>query len=236
MKALLYWVLIPALLPVFIILRYVWKLDRYEREPINFVLKAVLFGAIFSLPVAFIERFMIGMLPNYFSVETIEYGLAENVICVGLIEELSKLLAFMFIVWKNPNFDHRYDGIVYGVAVSLGFAGLENILYVFNFGTQVSIGRAIFAIPGHATFGVFMGYYLSRAKHCEIKGNWFGKFFFLIFAIVMPTVIHGVYDFLLSEQARAAEISYWSFICFVLILDFISWRKIKHEFRTDRML
>lgn len=236
MKALLYWVLIPALLPVFIILRYVWKLDRYEREPINFVLKAVLFGAIFSLPVAFIERFMVGMLSNFFSVETVEYGLAENIVCVGLIEELSKLLAFMFVVWNNKNFDHRYDGIVYGVAVSLGFAGLENILYVFNFGTQVSIGRAIFAIPGHATFGVFMGYYLSRAKHCEIKGNWFGKFFFLIFAITFPTVIHGIYDFLLSSQARDAGFTYGFFIVFVLVLDFIAWRKIKHEFKTDRML
>lgn len=235
MKALLYWVLIPALLPVFIILLYVWKLDRYEREPINFVLKAVLFGAIFSLPVAFIERFMVGMLSNYFSVETVEYGLAENVICVGLIEELSKLLAFMFVVWKNPNFDHRYDGIVYAVAVSLGFAGLENIMYVLNFGTQVSIGRAIFAIPGHATFGVFMGTALSRAKHCALKGNWFGKFFFLIFAILIPTVIHGIYDFLLSDQANAAGYNNY-FIIFVIILDFIAWRKIKHEFRTDRML
>lgn len=235
MKALLYWVLIPALLPVFIILLYVWKLDRYEREPINFVLKAVLFGAIFSLPVAFIERFMVGMLPNYFSVETVEYGLAENVICVGLIEELSKLLAFMFVVWRNPNFDHRYDGIVYAVAVSLGFAGLENIMYVLNFGTQVSIGRAIFAIPGHATFGVFMGTALSRAKHCVLKGNWFGKFFFLIFAILIPTVIHGIYDFLLSDQANAAGYNNY-FIIFVIILDFIAWRKIKHEFRTDRML
>ena len=71
--------------------------------------------------------------------------------------------------------------IKYCIFVSLGFAALENILYVVNFGTGVSIGRAIFAIPGHTTFGVFMGYYLSRAKHCKLKGNWFGKFFFMLF-------------------------------------------------------
>ncbi len=104
-----------------------------------------------------------------------------------------------------------------------------------RFGTEVSIGRAIFSIPGHAAFGIFMGYYLSRAKNCALKHNYFGLVFFMIFAIAVPVAIHGAYDFLLSEPARDADYARY-FLVFVIILDILAWRKIKHEFRTDRRL
>ncbi|MCR5385534.1 MAG: PrsW family intramembrane metalloprotease, partial [Treponema sp.] len=235
MKAFLYLTLLPALLPVFLVFRYVYKHDKIEPEPIGFVLKVMLYGALFALPCGFIEGILVSRIASIWGENTIEFAFYENFFGVALIEELSKLLAFRVLVWKNDNFNFRYDGIVYAVAASLGFAALENICYVMRFGTEVSIGRAIFSIPGHAAFGIFMGYYLSRAKNCALKHNYFGLVFFMIFAIAVPVAIHGAYDFLLSEPARNADYAKY-FLVFVIILDILAWRKIKHEFRTDRRL
>lgn len=235
MKAILYFILIPALLPVFLILRYVYLLDKNEREPLGFVIKVVVWGAIFSIPCAGVERFMISLIGSFYDPATINFAWIENTVGVALVEELSKWLVLMLIVWKNQNFDYRYDGIVYAVSASLGFAALENILYVLSYGTGVSIGRAIFAIPGHATFGVFMGYFLSRAKTFWIDDKRIRMTICKLLALALPMLIHGCYDFLLSEQVSALGYQY-IFYFYVLLLDIFAWKVIKHEFRTDRRL
>lgn len=235
MKSILYFILIPALLPVVLILRYVYLLDKNEREPLGFVLKIVLLGAVFSIPCAAVERFMMSLIASVYNPASIDYAWMENTVGVALVEEFSKWLVLMLFVWKNKNFDYRYDGVVYAVSASLGFAALENILYVISYGTGVSIGRAIFAIPGHATFGVFMGYWLSRAKTFWLDGKIIRMRICKLFSLAIPMLIHGAYDFLLSEQV--AELGGQTlFYIYVILLDFFAWRVIKHEFRTDRML
>ena len=235
MKYVFYFILLPALLPVFIILRYVYVLDRNEREPLGFVLKVVILGAVFSIPCAGVERFMISIISSFYDPATIDFAWMENTIGVALVEEFSKWLVLMLFVWKNKNFDYRYDGIVYAVSASLGFAALENVLYILSYGTGVSIGRAIFAIPGHATFGVFMGYWLSRAKTFWLDGKKIRMKICKLFSLGVPVLIHGIYDFLLSEQVSELGFQFLFFI-YVLLLDLFAWRVIKHEFRTDRML
>lgn len=235
MRMILYFILIPALLPVFLILRYVYLLDRNEREPLGFVLKVVFYGAVFSIPCAAAERFLISLISMYYEPATIQFAWIENTVGVALVEEFSKWLVLMLLVWKNKNFDYRYDGIVYAVSASLGFAALENILYVVSYGTGVSIGRALFAIPGHATFGVFMGYFLSRAKNFNLDGKNIRMTICKLLALCIPMLIHGAYDFLLSEPV--SEIGYqYIFYIYVILLDYFAWRVIKHEFRTDRPL
>ncbi len=235
MRYILYFILVPALLPVFLIFKYIYGLDKNEREPFGFVLKVLIYGAIFSIPCAVVERFVIGFIQVFYETGTIKYAFLENTIGVALVEEFSKFLVLMIFVWKNENFDYRYDGIVYATTASLGFAALENILYVVNFGTGVSIGRAIFSIPGHTTFGVFMGFFLSRAKTCELDDIKVGKHFLLILSLGISTLIHGFYDYLLSEEIAAAGYQ-WVFYIFVIILDFFAWKIIHHEFKTDHRL
>lgn len=235
MRLILYFILLPALFPVFLILLYVYRLDKNEREPMRFVIKVVAFGALFSLPCAGVESFLTSLFAQIYDTESIQYAWIENTVAVALVEEFSKWLVLMIFVWKNQNFDYRYDGIVYAVSASMGFAALENILYVISYGTGVSIARAIFAIPGHATFGVFMGFFLSRAKTFWIDNKAFGKIIYQLLALFIPMLIHGCYDFLLSEQVDAAGFQYVFYI-FVILLDVIAWRVIKHEFRTDKPL
>ena len=231
MNTLLKLVLIPALLPVISILIYIYRADKKEREPINFILKILLLGAVFALPCAAIESGMEVILKSIYDPETLKYAFMENTIGVALIEELSKWLVFMIFVWKNDNFDYTFDGIVYAATASLGFAAIENVMYVMNFGPEVSVGRAIFAIPGHTTFGIFMGIYLSRAKMRRVKKH--PGIIPHILALAVPTVIHGLYDFLLSDQADAADLS-WAFILFVIVIDIISLIIIKKKSKKDK--
>ncbi len=228
-------ILIPALLPVFLILRYVYRLDKNEREPLGLVLFVVALGAAFALPCGSVESFLTGIFSAIYNTSTVKFAWIENTICVALVEELSKWLVIMIFVWRNHNFDFRYDGIVYAVSASLGFAALENVLYISQFGTSIALGRAIFSIPGHTTFGVFMGFYISRAKTAFLDGNTRSLRRYKILALVIPMLIHGLYDFLLSDQAGDAGYSVW-FFAYVIVLDIIAWILIKHEFRTDRPL
>ena len=228
MRAFLWAVLIPALLPVLFIFLYIYRADKNEREPIRFVLKVMLMGAIFALPCGFIESGMESILQQYYDPETIKYAFMENTVGVALIEELSKWLVFLFFVWKSKDFDHTFDGIVYGASASLGFAAIENVMYVIDYGTGVSISRAIFSIPGHTTFGLFMGYYMSLAKMRSVNKKFIGLA--KIKALLIPTILHGIYDFLLSEQA--GNLTYL-FIFYVIFLDIISLKLIRKQSKKD---
>lgn len=235
MRLIFYFILIPALLPVFIILRYVYTKDKVEREPLGLVLKIFILGAIFALPCIPVESIFGNLIRSFFAEDDRTYALTENIFGVALVEEFFKWLVLMIFIWKNNNFDFRYDGIVYAVTSSLGFAAIENVMYIISYGTGVSIGRAIFAIPGHATFGVFMGYYLSRAKHFKLKQWNFLKFIYLILSLAVSIIIHGIYDFMLSEYSVDTGLNSY-FVVYVIILDIWAWLTIRHEFKTDKPL
>lgn len=236
MKAIFYLILLPALLPVFVIFFYIYRKDKYEREPIGKVLQVLIMGAIFAPIAGFIERYMANNLLPLFAYETqLQEMAVQNIFGVGLVEECIKLLVLLIFVWKAKEFDYLFDGIVYAASSSLGFAALENILYVINYGTQVSFSRAIFAIPGHAAFGIIMGFFFARAKRASLKGNGFAQFFYMILCIAFPTLIHGLYDFFLSA-VNILPGAYGYFIMLVVLIDFITLKMIKRGAIKDRPL
>ncbi|HNY52828.1 MAG TPA: PrsW family glutamic-type intramembrane protease [Bacteroidales bacterium] len=182
-----------SLAPIFIIAFYIYSRDIYEKEPISYLLKALSIGAIIVLPVVFIEKQL--SVPAE-KLEGISNAAWIAFIVAGLTEEGMKYLAFLLFFWKSSNFNERFDGIVYAVYISLGFAGIENILYVFSGGYSVGIVRALTAVPAHALFGVVMGYYFGLAKfYPKFRGV------YLILAFFLPFVFHGLYDFLLMANS-----------------------------------
>ncbi len=234
MKPIFYFILLPALLPVFALLYYVYSKDKVEREPLTVLIRVFALGGLFSLLDIPAESFANRLIVQYTgSASGMTFDLYSNFLGIALVEELTKWLVLMVYIWKIRDFDYRYDGIVYAVAASLGFAGLENILYVLRFGTSVSIGRALFSIPGHTAFAVFMGFFLARAKHWDLRGSKILCGLFLLLSVAVPVCIHGIYDFLLSPSGQASPVS---FILFVILLDALAWLFIRHEFRTDRPL
>lgn len=182
-----------SLAPIFIIAFYIYSRDIYEKEPLSYLLKALSIGAIIVLPVVFIEKQL--SVPAE-KLEGISNAAWIAFIVAGLTEEGMKYLAFLLFFWKSSNFNERFDGIVYAVYISLGFAGIENILYVFSGGYSVGIVRALTAVPAHALFGVVMGYYFGLAKfYPKFRGV------YLILAFFLPFVFHGLYDFLLMANS-----------------------------------
>ncbi len=187
--------LLISLAPVLIIAFYIYSRDRYEKEPFSELIKALFAGILIVLPAVLIEKLLTTVDPFTDGIPEAAY---TAFVVAGLTEETMKFLAFYIFFWNDRNFNEKFDGIVYAVYISLGFAGIENIVYVFTGGIGVGIVRALTAVPAHALFGIIMGYYFSIAK--------FGgrtKSAYLALALLMPYLFHGLYDFLLMANSPA---------------------------------
>ena len=188
-------ILLTALLPVAILVYYIYHKDKKSPEPTGQLVKAFLFG-ILSVPISFCMSIPLGLIRLYPAEMTSILGSISTAFWEAAIpEEIAKFLMLWLLLRKNPYFDEKMDGIVYAVCVSLGFAALENIMYLFsNAETFLSVGisRAIFAVPGHFCFGILMGYYYSLAKFYP-KTPTKNKAHIL----VAPIIVHGLYDSIL---------------------------------------
>ena len=186
--------LLSALIPAIVLLGYIYWRDRKSPEPLKQLLKATAWGVLaIPLTLAIVYPLQwIGVIPEEYT--TIFGAIYDAFMSAAIPEELSKLLLLWLFLRKNPYFDERMDGIVYAVCVSLGFAGLENILYVVlnEDWASIAISRAIFAVPGHFCYGVMMGYFYSLAKFEPLHRTRYSAL-----ALLVPVVAHGVYDSLL---------------------------------------
>lgn len=181
-----------SLAPVFIIAFYIYGRDKYEKEPLSVLLKALFTGVLIVIPVLIVEK-VLGLL--YSGGEVIGQAAWNSFVVAGLTEEGFKFLGFWLIFWKNRNFNEEFDGIVYAVFISLGFAAVENMFYVFSGGYSVGVLRALTAVPAHAFFGIMMGYYFGLARF-----NAGHKSLYLVLAFLIPYLSHAVYDFFLMSQ------------------------------------
>ena len=132
--------------------------------------------------------------------------------------------------WTHPAFNYRFDGIVYAVTVSLGFAAYENILYVLNYGLSVALPRALLAVPGHMSFAVCMGIYYGRAKLCEGWGDRAGTKINLWAGYACSVFLHGFYDACAMTGTVGATVL---FLAFVAIMFATVYRQVRRESQTD---
>ena len=186
-----------AVLPSVLLLLFVVRRNKNSRDPMSLLVWLAVLGAVSTIPAVVVEL-VGGVLLYYIGLEsgTAVYELVNCFFIVAMIEELGKFLGMLILTWKNKNFDHSYDGVIYGVCSSLGFATLENILYVFQGGIGLGILRAVTAIPLHCSCGVIMGYFYSKARENANKGE--GAAGNMLIAYFSAMGIHGLYDFVLS--------------------------------------
>jgi len=180
-----------ALAPVVIIIIYIYIKDKYEKEPKRLLLLSFISGAIVSILITTLlysgfDYFL--PLKNNFSI-TEQFIKAFFV--VALTEEFSKYIIVRYVSQPRKAFNEPFDGIIYAVMVSMGFAATENLLYVTQGGYEVALLRAFTAVPAHAAFAILMGYFMGKAKfsNSKVKLNFTGLFLAIIF--------HGTYDFFL---------------------------------------
>ena len=227
---------ISAAFPVFIFLYMIYRKD-HEKEPLGLLLIA--FGGGCISPVVSLllsEGFMTlsGLFPG-----SLLTSFHESFLQAAVPEEIAKFFFLYLIVWKSREFNHHYDGIVYAVFVSLGFALVENILYVFEGGIGTAIGRAILAIPGHGLDGVLMGYYFSLARFHDGKK----RKEFLFKSLAVPILFHGGYDFFLFYMDKSLNNNFLLFGLFIAFLWLVIklWKKgiykiNKHLKRDGKLL
>ncbi|WP_343329092.1 PrsW family intramembrane metalloprotease [Polaribacter staleyi] len=183
--------LLLAIAPATIIILYIYFKDKFEKEPIGFLFKNFLLGATVSVILTvIIGGFASKLIPLSEGTSILQQFLKAFVV-VALVEEFSKYVIVRYYAQRNKEYNESFDGIVYAVMVSMGFATLENVLYVFQHGVSTGIIRAFTAVPAHATFAILMGYFMGRAKFSKnrIVLNLTGLFF--------ATLFHGAYDFFL---------------------------------------
>ncbi|MFZ1809160.1 MAG: PrsW family glutamic-type intramembrane protease [Cyclobacteriaceae bacterium] len=168
---------------------YIYLKDRHEKEPISLLIKSFFYG-VFSI---FVTLFISGIISQFVTINELDVSeqAVHAFIIVALVEEFSKFIFVRGILYRNKNFNEPFDGIVYAVMVSMGFATFENIFYVAEGGLSVALTRMFTAVPAHATFGVLMGYFLGKAKF-EHK-----KSYYAFHALGIATLFHGAYDYFL---------------------------------------
>lgn len=191
-------ILALAILPVIVLASYIYYKDKYEKEPFRMLMFAFLLG-IFAIP---LDILLVGFINNVWVGDTVFY---EAFWEAGIPEELCKWTLFMLFIWPKKDFNEFFDGIVYAAFIGLGFACIENIMYVFDnesFGGALVTGvmRALLSVPGHFLFAVIMGYFLGMAK---FKPDLRNKY--LILSILCPIVAHGLFDYLLMLSDALSE-------------------------------
>jgi protease PrsW len=179
-----------ALFPGVVIIIFIYIVDKYEKEPLNLILVSIFLG-IFS---ALFAWSIINKLTTFvvLDTESLQEQAIHAFVVVSLIEESCKFILIRTVLYTNKNFDEPFDGIVYAVILSMGFATLENLIYVINGGITTGIIRMFTAVPAHALFAIFMGFFLGKAKFLpqkELKYN--------VLALLIPVIFHGFYDYFL---------------------------------------
>ncbi|MCP3738707.1 glutamic-type intramembrane protease PrsW [Rossellomorea sp. BNER] len=209
-------ILSAGIAPGLALLSYFYLRDQYDAEPVTLVFKTFIYGALLTFPIMFIQYVLAAegltnsnWMDAYFS--------------SGLLEEFFKWFILYFAIFQHIDFNEPYDGIIYGASVSLGFATVENILYLIGNGVEIAFVRALLPVSSHALFGVIMGYYLGKGKFSLHNHHlrW------LCLSLITPIFLHGTYNYILLSERN------WIYymVPFMLFLWWLGLRKVKHAHR-----
>ena len=222
---------LASVLPAFFLLRYIYRQDTIEKEPGYLLWQLLLCGVASAFASIILESLGSAVLNNTVDPSDPKYYIIMAFLVVAVVEEGTKLFFLKRRSWRDPNFNYMFDGIVYAVFVSLGFAAFENIKYVFSYGLSVAVPRALLAIPGHMGFAVFMGIFYGRAKHASYRGDSFHEKTNLLAGYLSAVFLHGFYDaccMIGSKESTAI------FVGFVVLMYIVVFRLIKKASWEDR--
>ncbi|MCH2044552.1 MAG: PrsW family glutamic-type intramembrane protease [Saprospiraceae bacterium] len=195
-----------SILPAFVICIYIWWRDRHEQEPALMLFVAFIMGSLSTYPALKLEEFGV----ENFYIATSSSVMNSFVFAFGIIavsEELIKFLFLRYFIFPRKAYNQPLDGIVYAVVLGMGFAAVENIIYVvyrsdgFEDALQTAFTRMITAVPAHASFAVVMGFFMGKAKFITKPVS---KSLHLLTGLALAICIHGAYDFFLFQKMTGA--------------------------------
>lgn len=211
-----------AIAPGLALLSYFYLRNQMETEPRRSLFHAFIYGTIITFPILFIQFILEEeqAFTNPFFI---------HVIFTSSIEELMKWLIIFAVVLRHVEFDDPYDGVLYGAAVSLGFATVENVIYLLSFGIDQAFMRALLPVSSHALFGVVMGYYYGKGKFSSdsIQKK------FIVLALFAPLILHMIYNSILMLEGNFV----YAMAPFMLFLWWFALRKVKqaHEHLIEHL-
>lgn len=208
------YILILAMLPISFFIVWIYLKDKYEKEPLLKLIKYFLLGILVSILAIFLE-FYFSKLNMFSGVTDLLY---KAFFIAAFIEEGLKSIILIPILLKDKDFNEKLDGIIYSIFLSLGFAMVENIIYLLrerlDLSLELGITRGLISIPSHIMFAITMGYYISKYKFSKDDKK---SVKYLIYAVIIPVLLHGVFDFILMIGYR------WSIIVFIVYIIFL-WK------------
>lgn len=219
-----------AVLPAIALIAYIYRHDTTEKEPPRLLAKLFLQGALSTIAAIVIEAVGSALLLPPFAEGSFLYLAIDNFIIVALAEEACKFVVLRRNTWNSEDFNYTFDGVVYAAMASLGFATLENILFVAGGSLGTAVARAVFSVPGHAIFGVCMGYFYGLAKRYERLGDQGRCSFNLVLALVAPVLLHGYYDFAITSEA------FLPFLAFEVVMTAVAILRVRQFSREDSPL
>lgn len=212
--------ILAAMLPAFLLIYYIFRKDNLKPEPKSQLIKGFFFGVgAAALEISAMLLF-VGISQDDTPTSLIG-AIYQSFCCAAIPEELAKFLMLWLLVRRNKYFDEHIDGIVYAICVGMGFAGAENILYLIdNYDSWFSVGiaRGLISVPGHFFFAVAMGYYLSLSQF----GDKAHKRKNLCLAIVVPILMHGIFDSILFSVSVVPTLGLILTTCF-----FVCFKKVR---------
>lgn len=202
-----------AIAPGLALFSYFYLRKQIAKEPSRTLFHTFIYGAVMTFPILFIQ--------HVFEEEHVFHNeFFRNALFTSGLEEFFKWIVLFILVYKTIEFEDAYDGILYGASVSLGFATVENILYLLSFGLDTAFIRALLPVSSHALFGVVMGYYLGKAKFTatEEKSKW------IAVALFAPFGLHALYNTILISY------DYWLYLMipFMLFLWWFGLTRVKY--------
>ena len=219
-----------AVIPAIVLMIKVYNSDRLEKESPHMLWVLVRSG-IFSALIALVLERIFGSLLSATVHDQGLYQVLLYFVVVACSEEGAKYFMMKRNTWDSDEFNCQFDGIVYAVFVSLGFALWENISYVMHYGFSVALIRALTAIPGHTCFGVFMGLFYGVARKFENRGETGKASRFRWLSVIVPAVLHGAYDYIASVDAGTLI-----FVVFIVALFFVSYRIVTRMSKVDHYI
>jgi len=220
-----------SILPVVLISMFIYKRDK-NKESFRLLFKLFL-GGICSCFLCLIATGILNIIIPFFNSDYWTLNSLELVIYVfvgiALVEELSKWIIAYKISYNNIEFDEIYDMILYCILVSLGFACFENLFYVYASGIKTGLLRALLSVPGHACNGFFMGYYLGLTKVYSLRNMKELKNKYLTFSILIPVLVHGLYDYCLFNGSILFMMVFYLFVATTFIYVIVKIIKISRS-------
>lgn len=222
-----------AVVPAVFLLIRVYRADRLEPEPSGLLLSLILRGVFATVIAMVLEELGSALLGSVYAENSLPYNIIMYFVIVAFSEEGAKYILLRRRTWCSDAFNCQFDGVVYAVFVSLGFALWENLGYVAMYGLSTALVRAVTAVPGHACFGVFMGVWYGLAKRLHGQGRDSASKLCRVLALLLSALLHGCYDFIASIES----VHYgWLFAAFVAILFVLAFILVRRQARHDRYI